>query len=411
VNRTTTDLVIVGAGPAGTAAAITARQANRSVIIIDKATFPREKICGDGLTTSCLRLLERLGLDPSTVPSWQAVDDVVVTSPSGTKYTYPLPQNNGSYAAIAERRDLDFAMVQLARTHGVEIREGTALDTIVNETDTVRITTTNGSTIEAKYAIAADGMWSPTRKALGLATPGYLGEWHALRQYFRNVNTSTEHELFVWFDADLLPGYIWSFPLPNGRANVGFGILRGTIKTKDMSRLWADILQRPHIREVLGPKAEPEAPHRAWPIPARVGALPLTLGRTLFVGDAAAATDPMTGEGIGQALWTGIAAVEATLGAPTPEAVRTEYELAVHNHLVIDHRFAEQLGKILQHPLGTRAAVRVSGATEWTRRNFARWLFEDYPRAILGTPSRWHKNMFSQPGAYLKEQPVGDVRP
>ncbi|MGZ0230571.1 MAG: FAD-dependent monooxygenase, partial [Acidimicrobiales bacterium] len=251
-----------------------------------------------------------------------------------------------------------------ARTHGVDIREGTALDTIVNETDSVRITTTDGSTIEAKYAIAADGMWSPTRKALGLATPGYLGEWHALRQYFRNVDTSTEHELFVWFDADLLPGYIWSFPLPNGRANVGFGILRGTIKTKDMSRLWADILQRPHIREVLGPKAEPEAPHRAWPIPARVGALPLTLGRTLFVGDAAAATDPMTGEGIGQALWTGIAAVEATLGAPTPEAVRTEYELAVHNHLVIDHRFAEQLGKILQHPLGTRAAVRVSGATE-----------------------------------------------
>ena len=70
-------------------------------------------------------------------------------------------------------------------------------------------------------------MWSPLRKHLGVATPGYLGEWHAFRQYFTGVGPRAARDLFVWFEPDLLPGYAWSFPLPDGRANVGFGIQRG----------------------------------------------------------------------------------------------------------------------------------------------------------------------------------------
>ena len=77
------DVVVVGGGPAGAAAAITLARAGRDVRAVDKATFPRDKCCGDGLTTGALRLLEALGLDPATVPSWQRVDDVVVRSPSG----------------------------------------------------------------------------------------------------------------------------------------------------------------------------------------------------------------------------------------------------------------------------------------------------------------------------------------
>ena len=75
--------------------------------------------------------------------------------------------------------------------------------------------------------IGADGMWSPLRKALGLRVEGYRGEWLAFRQYYANVGERAGQELFVWFEPDLLPGYAWSFPLPGGQANVGFGIQRG----------------------------------------------------------------------------------------------------------------------------------------------------------------------------------------
>ncbi len=77
------DVLVIGAGPAGIAAAITAQRAGLGVVVIDKATFPRDKCCGDGLTTGALRLLDRLGLPPSSVPSWTPCRDVTLRSPSG----------------------------------------------------------------------------------------------------------------------------------------------------------------------------------------------------------------------------------------------------------------------------------------------------------------------------------------
>ncbi len=381
------DVVVVGAGPAGTAAAITARRAGLTVAVVDKASFPREKICGDGLTTTCLRLLEELGLDPRRVASWHRVDDVAISSPSQRQIVFPLPRRMGEFAVIAERRDLDAALVELARSVGVEMHEGHGIATIDQVADRVIVTTDGGHHLTGRSVVAADGMWSPTRKLLGLETDRYLGEWHAFRQYFGNVGAQPGNRLHVWFEPDLLPGYVWSFPLPQGRANLGFGILRnGSIATRDMTRLWTDIVDRPHIRAVIGPDAEPEEPHRAWPIPARVGRLPLTLGRTLFVGDAAAAADPMTGEGIAQALFTGMAAARSIARFSAPEQVRRHYERHVHDELAIDHRLARVLGGVLHTPLGARGAVRVAGLSPWTRRHFAAVALRGLPPCGGGDP-------------------------
>jgi menaquinone-9 beta-reductase len=168
-----------------------------------------------------------------------------------------------------------------------------------------------------------------------------------------------------------------------------------------MKQLWPELLERPHIRAVLGPDARPESPHRAWPIPAHIDEAVLSTTRTLFVGDAAAATDAMTGEGIGQALLTGILAARAiAAGGLDADAVTAAYERSVRDALVADHKLSLLLIRALKHRKGARSAVRIAGASDWTRRNFARWLFEDYPRAILATPRRWHRRMLSGPGAY-----------
>ncbi len=398
-----TDVLVVGGGPAGSAAAITLARAGRDVILVDKAVFPRDKFCGDGLTTDALRLLEGLGLDPARVPSWQPIEHAVVRSPSGRVTRYPLPTDAGLLAATATRADLDAALLDEVRRAGVDVREGHAVTATSIQADRVVVQAEGIGPIHARYAIGADGMWSPLRKQVGLAEPGYLGEWHAFRQYFRRVHPDHATTLYVWFEPEILPGYLWSFPLAGGRANVGFGIHRGgPIRTRDMKDLWPELLARPALRAVLGPDAEPEGPHRAWPIPARVGRLALGTDRVLFVGDAAAATDPMTGEGIAQALWTGIAAADAIseAGPSVPAWATASYERAVASHLVPDHWLATTLGRMLATERGARAAVKASGVNDWTRRNFARWLFEDYPRAILLTPWRWRRGMFTRPGAY-----------
>jgi len=255
-------------------------------------------------------------------------------------------------------------------------------------------------TIRATTVVAADGMWSPTRKLLGLASSGYRGEWQAFRQYVADVGPAAA-DLHVWFEPDLLPGYAWSFPLPGGRANVGFGVLRGgQVAVGDTGRIWDGLMDRPAIRAVLGDNARPEGRRSAWPIPARVDAAVLDHGPVLFVGDAASASDALTGEGIGQALQTGILAAEAALAGGTAAEVASIYARSVRRDLVADHTMSVALQGMLASPAGARMALWATALVPWTRRNFARWLFEDYPRALLATPRRWKRGSLSAPGAY-----------
>jgi len=396
------DVVVVGAGPAGATAATVLARAGRSVVVIDRAVFPRDKCCGDGLTTLALRELEVLGLQPKMVPNWKTVDAAWLRSPSGREVCLPLPAD-GIFAATTPRRELDAALVDIAEDAGAEVLQGHSLDGIRSGPSSVEVDVAGHGTIEARYVIAADGMWSPTRKALGVGEPGYLGEWHAFRQYARNVTGPAAERLIVWFEPDLLPGYMWSFPLPDGRANVGFGVQRnGVRRVRDMKSEWEDLLQRPHVVEALGAGYELEDRHTAWPIPAGIDRATLTAGRVCFVGDAAMATDTMTGEGIGQALLTGRLAAEAIIagGALAPDRVTRQYRSTVRHHLLADHKMSAMLSRVLSHETGARGAIRVLANSEWSRRNFARWMFEDEPRAIALTPTRWHRHLFHQPGPY-----------
>lgn len=399
---TSTDVVVVGAGPAGSTAATLLARAGRSVVVIDKAVFPRDKCCGDGLTTLALRELEHLGLRPEMVPNWKSVDAAWLRSPSGREVCVPLPAD-GIFAATTPRRELDVALLDLARQAGAQVFEGHGLGGLRQLASSVEVDVEGAGTIEARYVVAADGMWSATRKILGAGEPGYLGEWHAFRQYARNITGPAAQRLIVWFEPDLLPGYMWSFPLPDGRVNIGFGVQRdGVRRVRDMKQLWDELLRRPHVVEALGAGFELEDRHTAWPIPAGIDRATLTTGRVCFVGDAAMATDTMTGEGIGQAVLTGRLAAEAIVagGALSAADVTKRYRSSVQHHLLADHKMSVRLSKVLSHQLGARGAIRLLATSSWSRRNFARWMFEDEPRAIALTPSRWHRHFLRQPGPY-----------
>lgn len=396
-------VLIIGAGPAGTACAATLQRHGHDVVVVDKAVFPRDKCCGDGLTTNALRVLESLGFTPSSVADFQPCDAVEIRSPQGTTINLNLPPK-GLFAAIAPREQLDDALVRMCRERGITVHENCAFVSMPrNDADGVTVEIDNLGHIDVDFVVAADGMWSPVRKSLGLSTPGYLGEWHAFRQYVSNVTGPAAHTLQVWFDEDLLPGYAWSFPLPGNRANVGFGILRTSERSVQfMNDTWRDLLTRPHIVEALGAGFTPEGRHTAWPIPARIDSAVRSSGRVLFVGDAVCATDTLTGEGIGQALETGIAAAEAIHAGTDAASVRRIYSTHLDKTLLADHRMSATLGKMLASPRIAQWVLALVNTNSWTRRNFVRWMFEDEPRALVLTPRRWHRQFLKRPGAYAK---------
>ncbi|MCU4183817.1 FAD-dependent monooxygenase [Acidiferrimicrobium sp. IK] len=399
------DVAIVGAGPAGTAAAINLARAGRSVVVVDKARFPRDKCCGDGLTSAALRHLDHLGLDPSAVASWEPLGGVRIRIPAGTEQRFAFPDGPGTYAAVARRSDLDAALVDLARAAGAEVVEGVAVTGAeVAPGGPVRLTLGDGSTLASWYALGADGMWSPLRKLLSAGAAGYLGDWHAVRQYFSHTGPEAR-EMWVWFEEDLLPGYAWSFPLPGGGANVGFGIHRhADVPTGSMKAVWADLLDRPHVARVLGPDATPDGPWKAWPIPARIGSSPLSAagGRVIFVGDAARAGDTMTGEGIAQALETAQLASTAilTAGAGAPSVAARRYRATVTGGLLADDLLGRAFTRLMSHTRGANGWLPVAMKTEWGRRQFAPWMFEHFPRALPATPYRWRRGILERPGAF-----------
>lgn len=397
------DVVVVGAGPAGTASAIHLQRRRRKVVVIDKAAFPRDKCCGDGLTTSALRQLELLGLDPKTVPSWTAIEQTVWRSPSGRELAISLP-GDGVRFATARRADLDAAMVALAVDAGVDVRESCALEHVETAKDRVLVTTADGTSFSAAYVVAADGMWSPTRKMIGLGEKTYLGQIHAFRQYFTNVTGFASDRLWVSFERDLLPGYLWSFPVGNGCVNVGFGVeRRNGMSAQTMKHTWETIKERAHFKDALGHDAVPEAPHKAWPIPANIDVRSITSreGRVMFVGDAARAADPLTGEGIGQAMEMGTnAAASIVRHFHDPKAVARHYRRTIRYGMKFDHEFARALlalarhGKVIDVGVSAVASGHLSGAYP------LRWAFEDNPRAGLLTPWRWRERFREKAGAY-----------
>jgi flavin-dependent dehydrogenase len=367
------------------------------VLLLDKAEFPRDKCCGDGLTAMALRLLEQLDFDPSSTPSWNRIDTVSLRSPSSRVSKISFPENRGQYAAVVRRFELDNELLNLAVAWGACFMHSTAIEEISNaDNNSVRIRLSDGQEFTAAYMVAADGAFSPVRRLLGVAPVRLPSDWHAFRQYFP-LNTDL-HDIFVSFEADLLPAYLWVFPLGDGAANVGFGLHLGVLPhLGEMKSVWKDIQTRPHLQRVFG--NEGLARLKAWPIPAHIQDTPLSHGRVLFAGDSAAASDALTGEGIGQALETGRLAARAVANGvlSRPDDVSGTYARDVRAALWSDSRWSRLLMRGLSHRRGARGGVRISGSNPRIGTLMARWMFEDFPRGQILNPITVLR---SRPGAF-----------
>ena len=406
------DVVVVGAGPAGSAAAAVLARGGLDVVLVDRSHFPRDKCCGDGLTGRALRRLEQLGLDPGALASFREVSRMRVRSPAGRIVDLPTStspdlspaRGRRSFAGVARRLHLDAALAALATEAGARMCEGSALEGVevrpsrhaALATGPVTCTLGDGTVLGSRFLVAADGAFSKVR---ALATEGarisgrgapraerarrrpWPAPLHAFRTYVTGIGPVAAEGMWVWFEPGLLPGYAWCFPLAGSRANVGICLPRppGSPGGR-LAKAWRDALSATFLDSLVGPGAQLEGPVRSWPIPtgATTAGLVGPAGRVLYAGDAARVADPLSGEGVGQALETGIAAAEAILrhGAAGPEAAASGYVSAVRRKILREQRISAVIATAMSSPPGASAVVAATGTGRLTRLGAARLLFE-----------------------------------
>jgi len=373
------DVIVVGAGPGGSTAASYLAHAGLDVLVLEKSAFPREKVCGDGLTPRAVRQLVELGIDLDEA-GWVKNQGLRIVG-GGHQIEVPWPDlaEYPSYGLVRTRLDFDAILAQHAQKLGARLEERTAVTGPVLDEGTGRILGVTARrvddagrksgqelTFRAPVVIAADGNSSRLGLSMGLPKRDNRPLGVAVRTYYtspRHGDDWLESWLELWDgepgESNLLPGYGWIFGVGDGTVNVGLGILNTSksfqhVDYKDLLVRWLD-----HTPEDWGLRH----PNRTQPILGAV--LPMGFNRKphyakgmLLVGDSGGMVNPFNGEGIAYAMESGKMAAGrpgARLGGLCQRPGRALRRL-LHPRAAVRHRHREPA----RH--GTRDPLRAASA-------------------------------------------------
>jgi geranylgeranyl reductase family protein len=299
------DVLVVGAGPSGCAAGIVLARAGADVCVVDRAHFPRDKVCGDAVSNDGMRLLEQLGAREAVERAPHAiVRRAAAIFPDGTRIAREY--NRPGY--IVPRYHLDDGLRHALEASGARLRQDCKVASLTR--DGARVVGAEGPSLawRADLVIAADGYGSVGLSAVGQSGPRGPHLAVSATAYYRNVEFPDGPEVADhFFDRELPYGYGWIFPAVGGVSNLGV-YLRSDAYTKTgkkLRELLDDFLERQsrRLRD-----AEPVGRVRSWSLPIAPRPIPVSAPGLLLAGDAAGFIDPLSGEGIWQALHTGMLA-------------------------------------------------------------------------------------------------------
>jgi geranylgeranyl reductase family protein len=362
------EVIVVGGGPAGSTAAYFLAQAGVKVCIIDKQSFPRDKVCGDGVVGSILTRLEGMGMQTwLEANSFNAPREILFSAPNG-QAAHILPDDRDRcYGRVIPRLKLDKAILHQAMKAGAELQEGVKLTGLTRlSPHQIQLSAEQPGSqtklhLESQLLITADGAHASFTRQLGLVKG--VPDLVAIRAYFENVE-GPESLLEIHYDKTLMPGYAWIFPMTNGQANIGLGtyVQRSRQRNVDLKETLRQFLQHnPYARQRLS-QARMVGPLRGHPLRSQMRTVTPLADNILVTGEAAGLVNPLNGEGIGTAIISGeLAARQAQLALAAgnfSKSYLSPYAQALRQTIGRNHAIANVLRQMLSMPGVLNRAVR-----------------------------------------------------
>ncbi len=370
------DVIVVGGGPAGSAVAYYLASAGLDVLVLEKTSYPREKVCGDGLTPRAVKALTAMGVPMAERDGWLRNRGLRIIGGGGRiELDWPDLSSYPGYGLVRTRTDFDQILARHAQKAGARLSEGVMITGPVLDDRTGRIAgviSKSGQHYRAPLVVAADGNSSRLSVSMGLHKRDDRPLGVAVRSYYkspRHDDDYLEAWLDLWDGNSLLPGYGWIFGMGDGTSNVGLGLLNtstgfGEIDYRALLRRWLAAMP-----------AEWGFTEENRTQPVRGAALPMGFNRTphytrglLLAGDAGGMVNPFNGEGIAYALESGeIAARVITQALARPTAASRERVLQTYpaqlkdaygGYYTLGRVFVELIGKPSFMQFATRHGVK-----------------------------------------------------
>jgi geranylgeranyl reductase family protein len=407
------DVVIVGAGPGGSSSAMFLQKKGYNVLLVDKQKFPRDKICGDAVSGKSVGMLKALGLEKEMEKVLHAkIYGLIFSSPNGKilEIPFPLKDEKGETKPrgyVSRRIVFDNFLFGHAKKIVDTKEEFQVTEILKDESGKVcgikgmDLNTKQNFEFKSKFVIGADGVYSIVANKTGAKKVPEDHVCEATRVYYQNVGGMTPN-IEIHFIEDVMPGYFWIFPLEDGKANVGLGMLRSERKKRNINLVEATekvIATHPIFKERFK-NAERLNEIKGWTLP--FGSFRRTLHGPgyLLVGDAASLVDPFSGEGIGNAMTSAKFASEAIDHAIktsdfSNETIAKEYDEKLWNEIGPELKTSLMLQKIGRHKWLLNLVVGKASKSKEVRETISGMLVNEKARKEFISPMFYLKLLFA----------------
>lgn len=388
------DVAVIGAGPGGSAAAYYLVRQGKRVLLLDKATFPRDKTCGDGLTPRALEVLDDMGILTQAEAAGCRVNGISVFGKRGAVLNSSIPEHASlhNFLLVVPRFKLDDIVRQRALSAGVSFKGDCRVTALAADADGITIHTQDGeaaSTYRAKVAVVAVGANIGFLREIGVLNyaPRPIV---AVRAYYEGLHNLGDH-IQAHFEQVPMPGYGWVFPTGKDSANIGLGMWRDQANAPSSLRAaLANFLEAPRMQAMLQNATQVGA-IKSYPLRIDFTTAPTFGERILLVGESAGLVSPLTGEGIDFALETGKLAAEFLQGvferSDFGRKSLARYDRLLRSHFQSMFTFLGYLRKVYVNPLLMDRIIRLCERNPDVRRLFVSILLSQEHPGVLLKPS------------------------